>query len=138
MEVVRRDLVRDPNSAAFLREVDQGAVRRGSDSLQCGIELGAAVTPLGSEHVASDAFRVETDEHVLSAGDSTLYQRDVLFSREGTLERVDAEGPVTRGEASRHGEEDVITERFALPGHDAVPMDWLYIRIRPHQRSDSR
>jgi len=72
LKVVRRDFVRDPDPAAFLREVDQGAVGRRSDSLQGGIELGPAVAPFGSEHVTSDAFRVKANEHVLSARNPPL------------------------------------------------------------------
>ncbi len=138
LEVVRGDLVRDPDPASFLREVDQGAVRRRSDSLQGGIELGAAIAPLGSEHVARDALRVEANKNVLSPRDTTLDERDVLLPREGTLERMDAEGPVARREARRHGEEEVVAQLDALFRQGAVPMGRLYIRMRRPARASSR
>src|SRR5256712_354444 len=56
LEVVRRDLVDDPDAPSLLGEVQQDAFRRASESPHCGIELFATVAPLRAEDIAGHAL----------------------------------------------------------------------------------
>src|SRR5213592_5107291 len=95
--MVGRDLVRDPDPPAFLGQVQEGAAVRLAEFRQRGVQLGAAVASLGSEHVPRDAFRVEAHEDILPSSDLSLDQGHVVLAGEGTLERVDANGPYRVG-----------------------------------------
>src|SRR5438309_7993136 len=117
LKMVRRDLVRDPDPPAFLGQVQEGAAGRLAEFRQRGVQLGAAVAALGSEHVPRDAFRVEAHEDILPSSDLSLDQGHVVLAGEGTLERVDAERPVPGREPGGPHEQDVVTQLQGFSDH---------------------
>src|SRR5437870_6002484 len=58
LKVVRRNLVDDADAPSFLGEVQEDAFGRPPESLQCGIQLLAAVAPLRTEYIAGHAFEL--------------------------------------------------------------------------------
>src|SRR5439155_723808 len=64
LELVRANLVREPDAAAFLIQIQQDAAAFLGNPLHGRIELGAAVTADRVQSVAGQARRVDADEDV--------------------------------------------------------------------------
>src|SRR6266403_2991565 len=64
LQRVGADLVGEPDATALLMQIDEHAAARDRDRLERLAELVAAIAPLGTEHVAGEAFGVESDEHL--------------------------------------------------------------------------
>jgi len=117
LQVVRRDLVDDADAPSLLGEVQEDALRRPADSLQCGVQLLAAVAPLRAEYIAGHAFGMQAHEDVLLPRDPSYHEGDVLFAAERADERGDAEVPVPGREPRLTSEQDVVAEFAFEAGH---------------------
>jgi len=127
LEVVRRDLVDDSDAPSFLGEVEKDAFGRPPESLQCGLQLLAAVASLRTEHIAGHALGVEAHEDVLLPRDLPLHEGDVLFAGERADERMDPEVAVPGRESRLTSEQNVVAE-FAFETRH-VPRFRLFRRI---------
>jgi len=126
LEVVRRDLIHDPDAASLLSEIQQDALRRVPDSLHRGIELLAAVASFRTEDIARHAFGVEAHEDIGLPCDVPLHERHVLLAREWADECVDPEVPVAGRKPSLAAEENVVAE-FGFEARHGPP----FRRFRP-------
>ena len=82
LELVRLELVQEPDAAPLLRHVQEHAARLGGDAPQGGVELVAAVAAQRVEDVAGQALGVDADEHVVGAVDVAVHERDVVLARQ--------------------------------------------------------
>ena len=118
LELVRANLVREPDAAAFLIQIQQDAAAFLGDPLHGRIELGAAVTADRVQSVAGQARRVDADEDVRAVLDIAANERDVRLVIDLILERVDAEIAIL-GRHLRRG--DALDERLrAHPVGDQI------------------
>jgi len=110
LEVIRRDLVRDANPAAFPRQIEQDSARGTPELLQRRIQLGPAIAPLRAEHVPGHALGMQSDEDVFSACNLPFYEGHMVVSGVGALEGMDPKRAVPGGESRRDREKDVVAE----------------------------
>ena len=66
-------LVEEPDPAPLLVQIDDDAAPLLRDAPHGGVELKAAIAPLGREDVAGQALRVHADHDVGPVGDVTLH-----------------------------------------------------------------
>src|SRR5207253_10876697 len=78
LELVRAQLVHQPDSAALLTEVEEHPAALLRDPSQCGVQLIPAVAPSGTEYVAGQALGVDPHEHRIAGRDVAHGERDVL------------------------------------------------------------
>ncbi len=79
LEGVGPELGDQPDAAPLVAaEVDHDAAAGGDDALQRLVELGAAVAPLGAEHVTGQALGVHPRQHRLRPGQVAVHESEVL------------------------------------------------------------
>ena len=69
LKFVCLDLVRKPDSAPFLTQVDEHAAALSGDHVHGGVELFPAVAAAGTENVAGETFAVNAGENIVLARD---------------------------------------------------------------------
>src|SRR5438034_10418484 len=107
LEVVRGDLVRDPNPPPFLGEVEEDAPRGLADPPEGRVELLPAIAPPGAEDVPREALRVDADEDVPGPRDAPLDESDVLPLLPASCETHDPEASIA-GREPRAVHEDQL------------------------------
>ena len=110
LQLVRLQLVQQPDAASLLGHVQQHAAALGHDRAQRELELLAAVAAQRVEDVAGEAFRVDADEDVVHALDLPAYERDMLLAGEQLPERDRREVAV----GGRQGTETTRSMSFSV------------------------
>src|SRR5688572_522150 len=82
LELVRLQLVDEPDAATLLQEVEEDAPARLDDLLHRERELGPAVAAARTEDVPGQALRVDAHENGLVLADLPVHERDVVFVRD--------------------------------------------------------
>ena len=101
LQLVRLELVDEPDAAALLEQVEEDAPARLDDLLHGERELGAAVAAGRTEDVAGQALRVDADEDRLVFADLPVNERDVLLVGDVALYAVRRELSEPRREVRR-------------------------------------
>ena len=94
-------MLREPDTAPFLVEIQEHAATFFRDAGHRGLELRAAVAARRMKHIAGQALRVHADQHVLAVLDVAAHERDVRFAVELIGEGEDAEGAVSTSAVRR-------------------------------------
>ena len=84
LELVRPQLVRQPDPPTFLPEIQEHACALGDDGSQCAAELRAAIASQRAQHVTRQALGMEPDERRVLPGDVAVDESDRL----GTAARI--------------------------------------------------
>src|SRR5688572_4032578 len=91
LQGVGANLVRQPDAAPFLIEIEEYAAPVLDDLIHRRVQLRAAIAAGGMEEVARQAGRVHAREHVLSVADVPADERHMRFCGENALEYVNIE-----------------------------------------------
>ena len=130
LEVIRGDLVREPDPATLLREVQEHTPGRASDSPQRRPQLFPAIAPQRGERVPRETLGMKPHEDVLLSSDPAFRDRDVFSASVRSRKAVDPEVPVPRRKLSGVRE----SESFPRESHAAVSDEGTLLEGSPDTR----
>src|SRR5579864_1540237 len=115
LQFVSLQFIHQPDSAAFLRQIENDSATRARCALEGHFELRATIASLGVKHVARQALRMDADERRVSAPNLAMHQRDGAFRGAGTFNAENRELAISRRQLrARH---DPRLARFFLASH---------------------
>jgi hypothetical protein len=97
LQRIGTDLFDQAYSPAFLAQIKQYPTALCGDPLQRQVKLGTAVAAQAAQCVTSEAFRMQTAKHGISAANRPKCERDMLFAGAPVAKAVQGEfGPPCR------------------------------------------
>ena len=118
LQLIGLQLVQQADAAALVTaHVEHHAAALAGDHRHRGVELGTAVTPTGTEHVAGEALRVHAHEHVVPVGPGAAVRIDDVAANQGHVLDVVVHAGVADG------------PELAVPGGDASLGDALDVLL---------
>src|SRR5579872_574924 len=130
LQFVRAELVGEPDTAAFLVQVQENASPGFRDDLQRGVALGGAVAAAAPQHVTGQTFGVHAHEHILAVPEVPHDHRDMACPVYERLVAIACELSVARRQPELRDALDELLVAHAI-GDEILDRDDLEIVLCP-------